>query len=50
MYEKAQEILSTLAVLQNNKGEDKEESSLEINKHSTTDQIREYKALFDDGS
>jgi len=49
MYEKAQEILSTLAVLQNNKGEDKEESTLEINKHSTTDQIREYKALFDDG-
>lgn len=45
MYEKAQEILSTLAVLQNNK---EESNSVKDNK-PTTDRIREYKALFDDG-
>lgn len=46
MYEKAQEILSTLAVLQNNK---EEPSSVNDDKQPTTDRIREYKALFDDG-
>lgn len=45
MYEKAQEILSTLAVLQNNK----EESISVKDKQPAADQIREYKALFDDG-
>jgi hypothetical protein len=50
MYEKAQEILSTLAVLQNNK--DSNASTVEINKennNSVTGQLREFKSLLDDG-
>jgi len=49
IYEKAQEILSTLAVLQNNKDNELALDKEEIQTISAAEQIREFKSLFDDG-